>query len=162
MQQRKGNYFFSPGIVLSINDMMSVQLYFTSPHWCQTERVTRAAATRSVTLATILSWWCTMTLERSTNWEPLRYVRIQMHCWLEPVGRSWNSVSCLFSFSQGQFNFVEVIIKPLDYECNLVTLQCRKGELISVFPQVLFHNTRFVLSKLKFPLLLSCSQIWRG
>uniref|UniRef100_A0A8C4H1I2 Tuberin n=1 Tax=Dicentrarchus labrax TaxID=13489 RepID=A0A8C4H1I2_DICLA len=32
---------------------------------------------------------------------------------------------------KGQFNFVEVIIKPLDYECNLVTLQCRKGELIS-------------------------------
>lgn len=31
---------------------------------------------------------------------------------------------------QGQFNFVEVIIKPLDYECNLVTLQCRKGELM--------------------------------
>ncbi|KAJ3614881.1 hypothetical protein NHX12_018450, partial [Muraenolepis orangiensis] len=25
------------------------------------------------------------------------------------------------------FNFVEVIIKPLDYECNLVSLQCRKG-----------------------------------
>uniref|UniRef100_A0A674PC77 Tuberin n=1 Tax=Takifugu rubripes TaxID=31033 RepID=A0A674PC77_TAKRU len=29
---------------------------------------------------------------------------------------------------KGQFNFVEVIIKPLDYECNLVTLQCRKGK----------------------------------
>uniref|UniRef100_A0A8C3G1I6 Tuberin n=1 Tax=Cyclopterus lumpus TaxID=8103 RepID=A0A8C3G1I6_CYCLU len=27
---------------------------------------------------------------------------------------------------KGQFNFVEVIIKPLDYECNLVTLQGRK------------------------------------
>uniref|UniRef100_W5M5G2 Tuberin n=1 Tax=Lepisosteus oculatus TaxID=7918 RepID=W5M5G2_LEPOC len=27
---------------------------------------------------------------------------------------------------KGQFNFVEVIIKPLDYESNLVTLQCRK------------------------------------
>ncbi|KAM4595503.1 tuberin isoform 4-T5 [Fundulus diaphanus] len=27
---------------------------------------------------------------------------------------------------KGQFNFVEVIIKPLDYECNLVSLQCRK------------------------------------
>ncbi|KAM7393868.1 hypothetical protein PAMP_020705 [Pampus punctatissimus] len=27
---------------------------------------------------------------------------------------------------KGQFNFVEVIIKPLDYKCNLVTLQCRK------------------------------------
>ncbi|KAG7486401.1 tuberin isoform X1 [Solea senegalensis] len=27
---------------------------------------------------------------------------------------------------KGQFNFVEVIIKPLHYECNLVTLQCRK------------------------------------
>ncbi|XP_035027265.1 tuberin isoform X1 [Hippoglossus stenolepis] len=27
---------------------------------------------------------------------------------------------------KGQFNFVEVIIKPLDFECNLVTLQCRK------------------------------------
>ncbi|KAK0152082.1 Tuberin [Merluccius polli] len=27
---------------------------------------------------------------------------------------------------KGQFIFVEVIIKPLDYECNLVTLQCRK------------------------------------
>ncbi|XP_029991003.1 tuberin isoform X2 [Sphaeramia orbicularis] len=27
---------------------------------------------------------------------------------------------------KGQFNFVEVIIKPLDFECNLVTLQCRR------------------------------------
>uniref|UniRef100_A0A3Q2YS86 Tuberin n=1 Tax=Hippocampus comes TaxID=109280 RepID=A0A3Q2YS86_HIPCM len=27
---------------------------------------------------------------------------------------------------KGQFNFVEVIIKPLDYKCNLVSLQCRK------------------------------------
>ncbi|XP_068606773.1 tuberin isoform X2 [Brachionichthys hirsutus] len=27
---------------------------------------------------------------------------------------------------KGQYNFVEVIVKPLDYECNLVTLQCRK------------------------------------
>ncbi|XP_056136184.1 tuberin isoform X2 [Lampris incognitus] len=27
---------------------------------------------------------------------------------------------------KGQFNFVEVVIKPLDYECNLVTLQCRR------------------------------------
>ncbi|KAM6940907.1 tuberin isoform 1-T1 [Lycodopsis pacificus] len=27
---------------------------------------------------------------------------------------------------KGQFNFVEVIIKPLDFECNLVTLQGRK------------------------------------
>lgn len=27
---------------------------------------------------------------------------------------------------KGQFNFVEVIIKPLDFECNLVSLQCRK------------------------------------
>ncbi|XP_064414804.1 tuberin isoform X2 [Latimeria chalumnae] len=27
---------------------------------------------------------------------------------------------------KGQFNFVEVVIKPLDYETNLVTLQCRK------------------------------------
>ncbi|XP_027469318.1 tuberin isoform X10 [Zalophus californianus] len=27
---------------------------------------------------------------------------------------------------RGQFNFVHVIITPLDYECNLVTLQCRK------------------------------------
>ncbi|XP_034043215.1 tuberin [Thalassophryne amazonica] len=27
---------------------------------------------------------------------------------------------------KGQFNFVEVIIRPLDYDCNLVTLQCRK------------------------------------
>ncbi|XP_036593798.1 tuberin isoform X13 [Trichosurus vulpecula] len=27
---------------------------------------------------------------------------------------------------KGQFNFVHVIITPLDYECNLVTLQCRK------------------------------------
>ena len=29
---------------------------------------------------------------------------------------------------QGQFNFVHVIITPLDYECNLVSLRCRKGE----------------------------------
>ncbi|TSK18061.1 Tuberin [Bagarius yarrelli] len=27
---------------------------------------------------------------------------------------------------KGQFNFVEVLIKPLDYESNLVTLQCRR------------------------------------
>ncbi|KAM9208697.1 tuberin isoform 2-T2 [Dugong dugon] len=27
---------------------------------------------------------------------------------------------------KGQFNFVHVIITPLDYECNLVSLQCRK------------------------------------
>ncbi|XP_039211507.1 tuberin isoform X6 [Crotalus tigris] len=27
---------------------------------------------------------------------------------------------------KGQFNFVHVIIKPLDYNCNLLTLQCRK------------------------------------
>ncbi|XP_031419844.1 tuberin isoform X1 [Clupea harengus] len=27
---------------------------------------------------------------------------------------------------KGQFNFVEVVIKPLDYDSNLVTLQCRK------------------------------------
>uniref|UniRef100_A0A7M4F875 Tuberin n=1 Tax=Crocodylus porosus TaxID=8502 RepID=A0A7M4F875_CROPO len=27
---------------------------------------------------------------------------------------------------KGQFNFVHVIITPLDYDCNLVTLQCRK------------------------------------
>ncbi|XP_072610150.1 tuberin isoform X15 [Vulpes vulpes] len=27
---------------------------------------------------------------------------------------------------RGQFNFVHVIITPLDYECNLVSLQCRK------------------------------------
>lgn len=31
-------------------------------------------------------------------------------------------------FLQGQFNFVHVIITPLDYECNLVSLQCRKGK----------------------------------
>lgn len=37
-------------------------------------------------------------------------------------------------FRQGQFNFVEVIIKPLDYECNLVTLQCRKGKPLSSPP----------------------------
>ncbi|NWY58852.1 TSC2 protein, partial [Chionis minor] len=27
---------------------------------------------------------------------------------------------------KGQFNFVHVLITPLDYDCNLVTLQCRK------------------------------------
>uniref|UniRef100_A0A8C8S9H7 Tuberin n=1 Tax=Pelusios castaneus TaxID=367368 RepID=A0A8C8S9H7_9SAUR len=27
---------------------------------------------------------------------------------------------------KGQFNFVHVVITPLDYDCNLVTLQCRK------------------------------------
>ncbi|KFO77103.1 Tuberin [Cuculus canorus] len=27
---------------------------------------------------------------------------------------------------KGQFNFVHIIITPLDYDCNLVTLQCRK------------------------------------
>lgn len=34
---------------------------------------------------------------------------------------------------QGQFNFVHVIITPLDYDCNLVTLQCRKGGDSSAF-----------------------------
>ena len=34
----------------------------------------------------------------------------------------------LLPCEQGQFNFVHVIITPLDYECNLVSLQCRKGE----------------------------------
>uniref|UniRef100_A0A8C0HI40 Tuberin n=1 Tax=Buteo japonicus TaxID=224669 RepID=A0A8C0HI40_9AVES len=32
---------------------------------------------------------------------------------------------------KGQFNFVHVIITPLDYDCNLVTLQCRKGRNLS-------------------------------
>uniref|UniRef100_A0A452ELE1 Tuberin n=1 Tax=Capra hircus TaxID=9925 RepID=A0A452ELE1_CAPHI len=32
----------------------------------------------------------------------------------------------LGTIKQGQFNFVHVIITPLDYECNLVSLQCRK------------------------------------
>lgn len=35
---------------------------------------------------------------------------------------------CCRPARQGQFNFVHVIISPLDYECNLVSLQCRKGE----------------------------------
>lgn len=34
-----------------------------------------------------------------------------------------------FLSGQGQFNFVHVIITPLDYKCNLLTLQCRKGEV---------------------------------
>ncbi|TNN69438.1 Tuberin [Liparis tanakae] len=33
---------------------------------------------------------------------------------------------------KGQFNFVEVIIKPLDFDCNLVTLQARKGQSVTV------------------------------
>uniref|UniRef100_A0A671THA8 Tuberin n=1 Tax=Sparus aurata TaxID=8175 RepID=A0A671THA8_SPAAU len=45
---------------------------------------------------------------------------------------------------KGQFNFVEVIIKPLDYECNLVTLQCRKGELRSAFCQTSFNMASLV------------------
>uniref|UniRef100_Q61037-4 Isoform C of Tuberin n=1 Tax=Mus musculus TaxID=10090 RepID=Q61037-4 len=32
----------------------------------------------------------------------------------------------LGTIKQGQFNFVHVIITPLDYKCNLLTLQCRK------------------------------------
>lgn len=36
-------------------------------------------------------------------------------------------VTVLLVSPQGQFNFVHVIITPLDYDCNLVTLQCRKG-----------------------------------
>lgn len=40
----------------------------------------------------------------------------------------WENICDVVSFPpQGQFNFVHVIITPLDYDCNLVTLQCRKG-----------------------------------
>lgn len=44
---------------------------------------------------------------------------------------AFSTCSCrvtFLSFGQGQFNFVHVIITPLDYKCNLLTLQCRKGE----------------------------------
>uniref|UniRef100_A0A673HZA2 Tuberin n=1 Tax=Sinocyclocheilus rhinocerous TaxID=307959 RepID=A0A673HZA2_9TELE len=50
---------------------------------------------------------------------------------------------------KGQFNFVEVLIKPLDYESNLVTLQCRKGE------KSRFHSDLCVVLKELF-YLLSC------
>ncbi|XP_054445380.1 tuberin isoform X1 [Pteronotus mesoamericanus] len=49
---------------------------------------------------------------------------------------------------KGQFNFVHVIITPLDYECNLVSLQCRKDMegLVdtSVAKIVSDHNLPFV------------------
>lgn len=49
------------------------------------------------------------------------------------MARTWQEVAfgagvTLLLSEQGQFNFVHVIITPLDYECNLVSLQCRKGE----------------------------------
>ncbi|KAL7978996.1 hypothetical protein Chor_015020, partial [Crotalus horridus] len=46
---------------------------------------------------------------------------------------------------KGQFNFVHVIIKPLDYNCNLLTLQCRKGmPTLCLFTQMasLVHHSR--------------------
>uniref|UniRef100_A0A672J971 TSC complex subunit 2 n=1 Tax=Salarias fasciatus TaxID=181472 RepID=A0A672J971_SALFA len=43
---------------------------------------------------------------------------------------------------KGQFNFVEVIIKPLDYECNLVTLQCRKGHSVITSLSPVFQTWR--------------------
>ncbi|XP_004873701.2 tuberin isoform X2 [Heterocephalus glaber] len=49
---------------------------------------------------------------------------------------------------KGQFNFVHVIITPLDYECNLLSLQCRKDMegLVdtSVAKIVSDHNLPFV------------------
>ncbi|KAG9337417.1 hypothetical protein JZ751_028838 [Albula glossodonta] len=44
----------------------------------------------------------------------------------------------------GQFNFVEVVIKPLDYQSNLVTLQCRKDleGLVDTSMASLVHQNR--------------------
>lgn len=53
---------------------------------------------------------------------PLRFIPVFATFFLpEPF------LKCVCWCWQGQFNFVEVLIKPLDYESNLVTLQCRKG-----------------------------------
>ncbi|XP_076003983.1 tuberin isoform X2 [Genypterus blacodes] len=50
---------------------------------------------------------------------------------------------------KGQFNFVEVIIKPLDYECNLVTLQCRKD-----LEALVDTTVAKIVSDLNLPLLV--------
>uniref|UniRef100_A0A8C7KYQ9 TSC complex subunit 2 n=1 Tax=Oncorhynchus kisutch TaxID=8019 RepID=A0A8C7KYQ9_ONCKI len=52
------------------------------------------------------------------------------YCWHDDIMQAIFHIATLMpnrgvSLS-GQFNFVEVIIKPLDYGSNLVTLQCRK------------------------------------
>lgn len=57
-----------------------------------------------------------------------------------------------FPSYKGQFNFVEVIIKPLDYDCNLVTLQCRKGKLMSVSSLLLLYSAIFLISPLSISL----------
>lgn len=84
-------------------------------------------------------------------------IKVQWMC--KNVHRNSEVYSCFppitLTFSpllQGQFNFVEVIIKPLDYECNLVTLQCRKGKLISFL--FLLFSFLFILL-LIFPSLFS-------
>lgn len=51
----------------------------------------------------------------------------------EPRCCQGNVSDSFIASPQGQFNFVHVIITPLDYDCNLVTLQCRKGGGSSTF-----------------------------
>ncbi|KAF3844058.1 hypothetical protein F7725_016106 [Dissostichus mawsoni] len=51
---------------------------------------------------------------------------------------------------KGQFNFVEVIIKPLDYDCNLVTLQCRKD-----LEGLVDTTVAKIVSDLNLPLLMA-------
>ncbi|XP_042619467.1 tuberin-like isoform X2 [Cyprinus carpio] len=50
---------------------------------------------------------------------------------------------------KGQFNFVEVLIKPLDYESNLVTLQCRKD-----LEGLVDTSVAKIVSDLNLPLLV--------
>uniref|UniRef100_A0A9J7Z9N2 Tuberin n=1 Tax=Cyprinus carpio carpio TaxID=630221 RepID=A0A9J7Z9N2_CYPCA len=50
---------------------------------------------------------------------------------------------------KGQFNFVEVLIKPLDYESNLVTMQCRKD-----LEGLVDTSVAKIVSDLNLPLLV--------
>uniref|UniRef100_A0A670JMQ2 Tuberin n=1 Tax=Podarcis muralis TaxID=64176 RepID=A0A670JMQ2_PODMU len=65
---------------------------------------------------------------------------------------------------KGQFNFVHVIIKPLDYNCNLLTLQCRKDMegLIdtSVMKIVSDKNLAFVARQMALHANVSALLLW--
>lgn len=38
------------------------------------------------------------------------------------------SLLVFFDIFQGQFNYVNIVIKPLDYESNAITLQAKEGK----------------------------------
>jgi len=46
---------------------------------------------------------------------------------------------------QGQFNYVNIVIKPLDYESNAVTLQAKEGEWVTM---VTVHTACTITSSL--------------